>query len=164
MGVLKATTALVILAVPLALFATRYRLAFDGLQGEHCLAYTAFLVDLKVTTPKRGQYVAFISAQMEPFYRNGTMVVKQVTAVPGDQVSVDATGVSINGRHWGALLHLQPGEKLWQLGRRVSEVERNEIVPAERWWVMGTHPRSYDSRYWGFIERDQVVGRAIALW
>jgi conjugal transfer pilin signal peptidase TrbI len=157
-------TALLVVALPLLAFASRYRLALDGLQGENCLPYTAFLVDLKSTTLKRGDYLAFVSQQMEPFYRNGTMVVKQVTAVPGDRVSVDGTGVRINGRHVGSLLHLESGQKLWRLGRRVSEVAREEIVPAEHFWVMGTHPRSYDSRYWGYIRSQQVVGRAIALW
>jgi conjugal transfer pilin signal peptidase TrbI len=164
MGLSKGALALLAVYLPLAWFAGHYRLVYDGIRGENCLPYSVFLIELGSDQPQRGEYLAFSSRQMEPFYANGTAVVKQVAAVPGDRVTVDRAGVSINGEHVGELLHLEPGQKLWAQGRRLSDVEREEVVPRGHWWMMGTHPRSYDSRYWGFISADQVVGRAIPLW
>lgn len=163
-GCTKATAALAITYVPLAVFASHYRIVYDSIQGANCLPYSVFLVDLRDRSAERDEYIAFVSMQMEPFYQNGTLAVKLVAGVPGDHVTVNTKGVSVNGRYMGTLLHLQEGERLWQMGRRAGEVERDEQVPLGRLWMMGTNPRSYDSRYWGYIQNNQVVGRAIPLW
>ena len=163
-GVGKGLAALVIVYVPLAAFGAHYRIVYDSVKGANCLPYTVFLVDIDDRSVGRGDYVAFISRQMEPFYGDGTAVVKIAVGVPGDHVRVDSEGVMVNDRNWGTLRHLERGQKLWSMGRRLSDVERDEVVPAGHLWMMGTHPRSYDSRYWGFIKYEQVVGRAIPLW
>jgi len=161
---LKAAVALAIVYVPLAWFAGHYRIVYDSIKGANCLPYSVFIVDLKNQTIRRGDYLAFVSRQMKPFYTDGTPVVKFVAGVPGDHVEVNAEGVRVNGQRRGALLHLQEGERLWRMGRRLADVERDEVIPAGRVWMMGTHPRSYDSRYWGYISNEQVIGRAIPLW
>lgn len=163
-GLAKALLALVIVYAPLQMFAARYRIVYDAIEGANCLPYSVFLVDLRATNIKRGDYTAFIAEQMEPFYKNGTLAVKLAMAVPSDRVSVGESGVRINGEFKGALLHLQPGERLWRMGKRVADVERDEEVPAGRLWMMGTHARSFDARYWGYIESKQVIGRAIPLF
>jgi conjugal transfer pilin signal peptidase TrbI len=163
-GLTKACVALAIIYVPLSAFASHYRIVYDSIKGANCLPYSVFLVDLRDRAVERDEYVAFVSMQMEPFYQNGTLAVKLVAGVPGDHVTVNAKGVSVNGRYMGSLLHLQDGERLWRMGRRVDEVERDEQVPVGHLWMMGTNPRSYDSRYWGYIQKSQVVGRAIPLW
>jgi conjugal transfer pilin signal peptidase TrbI len=145
-------------------FRTRYWIAIDGEKGEHCLPYSVFLVDTHDQHIGRGDYVAFVSRHMTPFYPDGIRVLKLVTAVPGDHVVVDVVGVSINGTRWGDLLHVQPGQRLWRMGQRAVDYARDEHVPAHHWWVMGTSPRSFDARYWGYITDEQIIGRARPLW
>lgn len=163
-GFTKAAAALAIVYVPLMSFASHYRIVYDSIKGENCLPYSVFLVDLRDRVVERDEYLAFASMQMEPFYPNGTVAVKAVAGVPGDHITVNTRGVFVNGHHMGKLLHLQEGERLWRMGRRVGDVERDEEVPAGHVWMMGTNPRSYDSRYWGYIRNEQVIGRAIPLW
>lgn len=163
-GLAKASVALAIVYLPLAWFADHYRIVYDSVKGANCLPYSVFLVDLRDRATDRGQYIAFVTRQMEPFYADGTIAVKQIAAVPGDRVQVSTQGVAINGHVQGALLHLKEGERLWRMGRRISDVERDELVPQGHLWMMGTNPRSYDSRYWGYIENEQIIGRAIPLW
>jgi conjugal transfer pilin signal peptidase TrbI len=163
-GLAKASVALAIVYAPLGWFSGHYRIVYDSIKGANCLPYSVFLVDLRDHATDRGAYIAFVTRQMEPFYANGTLAVKQIAAVPGDRVQVGAEGVAINGRLQGALLHLRKGERLWRMGRRIVDVERDELVPQGHLWMMGTNPRSYDSRYWGYIENEQIVGRAIPLW
>lgn len=163
-GTGKSLLALALVALPLNWFASHYRLVYDAVKGANCLPYNVFLVDLDDKDVRRGDYLAFTSLQMEPFYRNGTPAVKQVIGVPGDRVRVDTNGVTVNGQWRGALWHLQPGGRLWLMGQRASDVRRDEPVPAQRLWMMGTHPRSFDSRYWGYISNDQIIGRARPLW
>lgn len=163
-GLTKVGIAAVIVYVPLHWFAGHYRIVYDAIKGANCLPYSVFLVDLDDRAADRGRYIAFVTRQMEPFYANGTLAVKQIAAVPGDHVQVSAAGVAINGRSHGELVHLKEGERLWRIGRRLADVERDELVPEGHLWMMGTYARSYDSRYWGYIENEQIVGRAIPLW
>jgi conjugal transfer pilin signal peptidase TrbI len=142
----------------------RYWLAFDLQPGEHCLVPAWYWVDRADHAIRRGDYVAFAARGMSPFYPDGTRVIKQVIGVVDDRVVVNASGVWVNGHFAGALHHLQPGGRLWRLGHHVEDYLRNERVPAHHWWVMGTSPRSYDSRYWGFVTDEQIIGRARALW
>jgi conjugal transfer pilin signal peptidase TrbI len=31
------------------------------------------------------------------------------------------------------------------------------------YWVMGDQPKSFDSRYWGVVYQQQIIGKAYAL-
>lgn len=145
-------------------FQSRYWLAFDLQSGEHCLLPSWFLVDRADHAIARGDYVSFTARGMTPFYPDGTRVVKRVVGIPGDHIVVDSSGVWINDMFSGPLKHVQPGGELWRRGHRIQDYSRNERVPAQRWWVMGTSSRSFDSRYWGYISDEQIIGRARALW
>ncbi len=101
---------------------------------------------------------------MEPFYKKGTPAVKIMAGVPGDHVAVTEQGIAINGKHWGPLTHVQRGEKLREMGRRLEEFLRDEEIPIGQFAMLGTYERSYDSRYWGYIRHDQIIGRAVPLW
>jgi len=193
--VLIATTLSVLLVyLPLRAFSQRYRLLYDSVEGVNCLPYSLFLIDLRDREVHRGDYAAFFTTQLEPFYRlepevireladgrdqrvvvdqrgvmidgvfRGVAVIKEVAGVPGDHVVVNEKGVQVNGAHRGVLLHAAEGGKLWALGRRAPDFLRDERVPPGHFWMMGTHERSYDSRYWGYITDEQIVGRAIPLW
>lgn len=153
-----------VIAAPMLYAKGRYEFVFDGIKGVNCVPYSVFIVDLTQKQVRRGDYVAFISQQMEPFYKNGTRGLKIVAAEPGDHFVVDDRGVSVNGKYWGPLVHVQRGGKLWELGHRAAEYARNESVPAGKLAVLGTYERSYDSRYWGYIATQQVLGRAIPLF
>ena len=126
-GVLKALTAFVIawaaVYVPLSLAAERYRIAFDVAE-EKCLPQWLFLVDLKDQDVSRGDYVAFRSGQMEPYFPNGTLIVKILAGVPGDDARVDEHGATVAGVDWGPLHYLKPGAKLAEEGRTLDEYRR----------------------------------------
>ena len=138
--------------------------AIDYSSGPRCLDPRFFLVNVTDRRVGRGDYVVFRSRGMGPFYPDGTLVIKRVAGVAGDHVVVNPQGVWVNGVYQGDLMHAEPGEKLWKLGHRAGEYQRDEQVPWNRWWVMGTNPRSFDSRYWGYVANEQIVGRARAIW
>ena len=58
----------------------------------------------------------------------------------------------------------RPGIKLL---KRVKEVEVDEIVGEKAqftYWFEGDHPSSTDSRKWGWLKQDQVVGKVVVRY
>ena len=50
------------------------------------------------------------------------------------------------------------------LKRPPEDFLRDDIVPPGHLWMMGATADSFDSRYWGFLPEQRVIGRAYALW
>jgi conjugal transfer pilin signal peptidase TrbI len=50
------------------------------------------------------------------------------------------------------------------LHRPPEDCLRDDIVPSGHLWVMGATTDSFDSRYWGCLPDQQVIGRAYAPW
>ena len=166
-GVTRSLIALLIVAVfvgaPIQVVKQRYRIAFD-LTERKCLPYTAYLLDISNRAVSRGDYVAFVSGQMEPYIENGELIVKILAGLPRDLAVVNEKGVTIGGADWGALDYLAPGGDLAEEGRTIEDYRRREIIREGTYWMMGTLKSSYDSRYWGAIEEDQIVGRAYPIF
>lgn len=47
-------------------------------------------------------------------------------------------------------------------GKRVENFIFNGTIPYNQFFVMGTHERSFDSRYWGFVNKKDIKG--VAIW
>lgn len=84
-------------------------------------------------------------------------VIKRVVAVAGDRIEIRNNRVMVNG----AILdepYLAPDFQMWDLAPT--------YVPAGHLWVMGDNrDNSHDSRRFGPIPSDSVVGRAfVRIW
>jgi conjugative transfer signal peptidase TraF len=90
-------------------------------------------------------------------------VVKRIVAIPGDRVELGRRdGVRVNGEPIAGSALLDRDSQ----GEPLAPAEEGELVLAEgRYFVMGTNVRrSWDSRYFGPIAREQIVGGARPLW
>ena len=158
---LKALLVLTLILTIGAYVCDRYRIGIDD-QLALCLPpYRWYLIDTFDRRVARDRLVAFAAtAAMAPYFRPGQIVIKQVAGVPGDQVSVGATGTSINGV---AIPHSDPALAK-TLGRRPADFAREQVIAEGHVWVMGATRDSFDARYWGPLPAGQVVGRAYALF
>jgi len=53
----------------------------------------------------------------------------------------------------------------WWIRLRGSVVDRDVIVPADSYFVLGDNRNdSEDSRYWGFVPRSAIVGRPLLVY
>ena len=90
--------------------------------------------------------------------------IKRVVGLPGDQIVIKDNSVYINGTQLdeGYL----PEGTLTQQGRLTCADATPCVVPDDSIWVMGDNrEHSYDSRYFGPIEQDTIVGRAfLRIW
>ena len=131
--------------------------------------------------PRRGDVVTFGSP------RDGTRLIKRIVAVPGDTVELRGDRLILNGQPATyapvdeVAETLVPGVAVrglreieqWGDQRRVvqflPEVRARRdfgpvVVPADQFFMMGDNrDNSDDSRYWGFVPRGLIVGRASAV-
>lgn len=132
--------------------------------------------------PSRGDIVVLWSPV------DGRRLVKRAVGIPGDTVTVRQGRLLINGvaaryepltdeaRRRLAITDLDPGSfALERLGSQTHAVMASEGWPAGRdfgptrvplgqYCLVGDHrDDSFDSRYWGFAERDRIIGRATAV-
>ena len=155
--------ALPVLAVALGLGAylgNRFHLGIDD-QRELCLpgGHRWYLIDRHDQNVWRGDLVAFrADPRMAPWFPVGRIIVKVATGMPGDYVQVDGMHTLINGKPVSNGLALTE-----KLGKASTDFIRDVTVPGSALWATGTHPRSFDSRYWGFVYDKQIIGRAYAL-
>ncbi|CAN8074025.1 unnamed protein product [Agarophyton chilense] len=106
------------------------------------------------TPPSRLQNILLSSAQRQSssrLPRRNDLFVKRVVAVPGDVIEVRLTGVYVNGRKVDEIVPNSP-------------VVEPRSIPEGFVFVVGDNPnQSLDSRYWGLLPIDCVVGRPVAL-
>jgi len=116
------------------------------------------LITLRLSDPKRGDVVVFKSpAEPEKDY------IKRVVALPGDTVSVKNGDVYLNGEKLNESSYLASGVKTYQ-GAFLEENEQIK-VPKEMYFVLGDNRQaSSDSREWGFVGKDTVIGVSMIVY
>jgi conjugative transfer signal peptidase TraF len=49
-------------------------------------------------------------------------------------------------------------------GRPLPVFDFTGVVPDNSYFMVGTNPRSFDSRYFGFIHADEILYKALPIW
>ena len=110
---------------------------------------------IHLSTPKRGDVVVFI------FPKNRRLdFIKRVIGLPGEKVEIRERKIYINDHliedPWGHFSSWGPG------GR---DNYGPIMVPPNSLFVMGDNRNnSEDSRYWGFVPLNNVLGKAVILY
>lgn len=119
---------------------------------EYLLSY---LLDVRFDKYQRGDVVVFRSpVELEKLY------IKRVIALPGDHVMVSDGKVLLNGEELDESVYLSPDVYTNPGSFLQDGIEK--IVPSGAIVVMGDNRQySSDSREWGFLAKDRVVGRSI---
>lgn len=105
----------------------------------------------RVGEPARGDIIVFDNPQ------NGICMIKRLVGLPGEHLQIQDGSVFVNG--------VALDERFVQ---RIPEMMRHEafdfVVPADHYFMMGDNrDNSLDSRYWGFLTREDMKGRAGAV-
>lgn len=136
----------------------RYSIGIDP-QENTCLEWRVFIVDKHDQVVERGGIYSFSSRSMEPHFKNGTTIIKVADGVPGDRVQVSLEQVTVNGEIVGQGLLLSD-----KLKKPKSRYARDEFVPKDHYWFMGKTSDSFDSRYWGYVAKQDIIGKAYPVW
>lgn len=132
--------------------------------------------------PQRGDIVVLFSPA------DGKRLVKRVVGVPGDRIAMDDEHLVINGTPVAyesiapaqarqliaesgggsavtrECLDARPHPVLLQSVGSPARTFRPVLVPPGHYFVLGDNrDNSFDSRWFGFVPRDSIVGRATAV-
>ncbi|MBW8191291.1 S26 family signal peptidase [Neiella marina] len=156
------------LAIPLSMFLImgllmwaffqRFTVAIDP-QEYRCLPHWLFLIDRHDTNVQTGDLVGFVHTDGAPMIRAGTRLIKYYAAGSGSKVVIDQDVTVIDGQAH----HVSMRFGLRVLKERISSYQRTEIVPDDHMFLMGTTPTSNDSRFWGSVPKNAVIGKAYVL-
>lgn len=138
------------------------------------LGFTVYLIRSESMTPtyRPGQvlWVSTFAPRFDPLARGDviafryptdprTVIVGRLIGMPGETVAIDAGQVSIDGR---VLAEPYLGDR--PPTRPFSEQMAPIMVPEGHWFILGDHrDNSHDSRFWGALPTDQVVGKVMPL-
>ena len=93
--------------------------------------------------------------------------IKRIVATPGERVQVRSHQVLVNGTPLR-----EPYTKFADSGVRAADAYcgyaygcEPTVVPPDSYFVMGDNrDNSQDSRYWGFVKRDKIKGKAFLIY
>ena len=143
---------------------------------------------VEFSKPNRGDVIVFRYPNYEknPGY-SGVDFIKRIVAGPGDVISYKNDQLSLNGKSMNIkkigpytavdsgkpmnnyqlvqeLLDSMPHEMLLNPNGQSKEIPEITI-PDGHYFVMGDNrSHSSDSRFWGFVPEDYIIGRAIGIW
>lgn len=115
------------------------------------------LIGLRINGVKRGDVIVF-KAPLD----QDKDYIKRIIGLPGETLSVHDTHVFINGKQFDETAYLHdvktgPGTFLDE-GKSVT-------IPKDNYLVMGDNRSgSSDSREWGFVTRDEIIGKALIVY
>jgi conjugal transfer pilin signal peptidase TrbI len=141
------------------LFVYLWALDHIGVNWTPSLPYYVVYVEKHVPVG-RGDLVVFRFEGGEiANHFKGQRFFKRIAGVAGDEIKLQGRNIFINGAPVGFARSRTPD------GTTLDAIEPG-VIPADRFYVQGTHEMSFDSRYRvnGLVRRDQIIGKATVLF
>lgn len=133
---------------------------------------------IPVGKPQRGDVMVFFPPHAPEIY-----YIKRVIGVPGDHISYNNHQLTINGKavEEKLIAQLPAGAPVLRMtSEKIDDKEFTTykhlqpsrlsmhgswVVPAGHYFMMGDNrDNSLDSREWGMVSEDAIVGKAFAIW
>lgn len=128
------------------------------------------------SSPQRGDIVVFKYPENPEVY-----YIKRLIGLPGDSVEVKGGAIAVNGNPFTLIPYENPanesgfhyftennGERSYVV-RFIAEPGKGNTqvfkVPEGNYFFMGDNrDQSSDSRFWGYVKNDYLVGKAWVIW
>jgi len=127
------------------------------------VGHRIFFLSPALTKMRTGDYLVFRHPEDQAYARksltNNDRMIKKVGCAPGEFLRVSADRqFTCNERPLGMALEVD------SKGNPLPRFVFNGPVPSGQLFMTGTDPRSFDSRYFGFISENEIIFRAVPIW
>ena len=107
--------------------------------------------------PDRGEVIVFIS----PADRTKAYI-KRLIASSGERLSIKDGNVYVNGK---IMVDPRIARNYYYNQGEYAKSSKEIVVPEGKYFFMGDNSiSSLDSRFWGFVDKKDIVGKAIFIW
>jgi signal peptidase I len=107
--------------------------------------------------PKRGDIIVFL-----PPHERRKAYIKRLLGLPGERILIKGGNVYINGK-----LVTEPviAKNFYYNQGKYGENDKEIVIPPGKYFVLGDNSMSsLDSRYWGFVDEKDIMGKAVFIW
>ena len=114
---------------------------------------------------KTGDYLVFRhKSENKTFVKHGLnkendRLIKKVGCSPCETLTRDT-----DNRFFCGKMHLGKALTKDSEGRNLPQFNFIGPVPDNNYFMVGSNPRSFDSKYFGFIHADEILYKALPLW
>lgn len=159
----KRSKALLLLMIVIVLFGgyfvSRYKITVNGAKSD-CLNASVFLVDTWDKTAHNGDVVMFRMQINNGIHPVGSIWAKKVAAIGGQTVHVDHYSVKVDEKNYP----LSTDYVLTKLKIDPSSLKTTWHLGKDQLFMIGETYTSFDSRFWGPIQKKDVMGKAYAIF
>jgi len=107
--------------------------------------------------PVRGDVVVFIYPEDK-----SKDFIKRLVGLPGDTVEIKNGTIYVDGK---ALLDPLFNQRYYYNRGDFGKEGEKLVVPEDSYFVLGDNSgSSKDSRYWGFVPKDNILGKALVIY
>lgn len=127
-----------------------------GFSATPSLPYSVFLVDKKDTKFLKNNLIVFSYPGKDIYnYKHGNQFVKVVSCMPNELLQTNN-----NFEYFCNGQKISQAQFVDSKGEKLPHFVFNGPIPKDNYFVLGTHLKSWDSKYWGFVSKDRIIGTA----
>ncbi|MFN6561967.1 MAG: signal peptidase I [Nostoc sp. ChiSLP01] len=120
----------------------------------------------KFSKPQRGDIVVFSPTEELKKEQYQDAFIKRVIGLPGEKVQLHNGKVYINNQPLPEDNYVSSGQStsvdVCLSGAQLPFLAKPQTIPADSYLVLGDNRNSsYDSRCWGVVPRENIIGRAV---
>ncbi len=132
----------------------RYRFA---VQTDYSVNFVVGITDRGNISPAKGEYFAFRFLAKSNDPRHGRDFVKRLGCMEGEYLQNRGRDYYCDGEYLGT------AKEFSKTGRALQAFEYDGIIPKDRYFAIGETKDSFDSKFWGFVRREWIIGKVTKI-
>lgn len=123
---------------------------------ESSLPYKLWLTYENLST--KSDYILFLPPKSKYISNPNAQYLKKIVCKEGDLLKVEEKDYFCNGNYIGTASKYDGNRN------QIDNFKFNGIIPIDKFFVVGTHPLSHDSKYFGFVDKSKILRKAIPIY
>ena len=124
-------------------------------------------LSFNLRSPRRGEIIVFRApkrADAEGGYTHENILIKRLISAPGDTIEVRDGEVYVNGVQQNEPYIRDPMERYQRSDANFGVGTPYKLKPDEYFMMGDNRNHSWDSRFWGPVTKDRIIGKASVIF